>query len=102
MGLIFEEGSNVMLSTGADVMVVIVMGAIMLFFLKSAREYRRGTFLYLAVYMSALMGYMMFYAAKASKEKRQWKVEEYEWVSFAGIYTVSLMAMMGGMQWMRY
>lgn len=102
MGLVFEDETNVMLSTGADVLLILVMGGIMLFFLKLAREFRRSVFFYLAAYLGVMVGWMMFYANKASQQKRKWRVEEYEWLSFFGMYTVALLALMGTMQSMDY
>jgi cytochrome c biogenesis protein CcdA len=102
MGLVLDEESNVMLSTTLDVGVIMVLGGVMLFLMSVVRGSRRSVILYLAGYLTILMGYLMYHAQKASSEKRRWSVHEYEWITFFAMYTIALFWLMGVLQWTSY
>lgn len=102
MGLVLEEDSNVLLSTTLDVITIMALGGVMLFLTTMMRGYKRAVLLYLAGYVTVLMGYLMYHAQKASSEKRVWTVHEYEWISFVAMYTIALFWFLGGLQWSTY
>lgn len=102
MGLVLDDESNVLLSTTLDVGLIMVLGGVMLFLMSVVRGSKRSVLLYLAGYLTVLMGYLMYHAQKASSQKRMWTIHEYEWITFFAIYTIALFWLMGALQWMTY